>query len=672
MLNKLILIFLFFIIFVGCNSSEEEMYTNNKLDYYFDSAYDSNIPKEKRINQLDSAIGIIEETSLNDSILFKNYFKVANRYFSLLEYEKYKTISKKILKLSVDKRDSLTIAKAEYYLGDYYFFTSKNDSAYYYYISAEKKYKVLNDKINLANTLLHKALVLLYEKDYLGSEAQTIRVLDIAKELNDETLIYECYVNLGSSILGLKNYNVALDYYEKALFQIEEIKDKNYKQLLSAQMFNNIGFVYLNLEQYENALINFEKGLKIEKIKEIHPIIFASLLDRKSYSMFKKNPNKGFEGFKLALKISDSINDIAGKIKSRIHLTEYYLSQKDTFKALELNNEANKLSKEAKYNDEVLTTLDLFTKIDPSNGLKYAEEYIKISDSLQEQERNTRNKLARIEYETDEIIQEKELLSNQKSLVVIVSAILLFISALLYIILYQRSKQKELVFAQEQQTANEEIYRLMINQQLKADEIRNSEKNRIAKDLHDGIMNKLTSTRLNLFVLSKKRDEETIKNCIGYINDIQNIEKEVRLIAHELNNDIFEQKNSFKSILKELFQNQNKLFLAKCEFHLDENILWDKIDASVKMNLYRIVQEALNNCNKYANASKIDLKIYKSKEDNIILSIKDNGVGFNPNKIKYGIGIKNMSDRAKLIGGSFIIESKINKGTTIFIEFAVT
>ena len=44
----------------------------------------------------------------------------------------------------------------------------------------------------------------------------------------------------------------------------------------------------------------------------------------------------------------------------------------------------------------------------------------------------------------------------------------------------------------------------MINQQLKADEIRNSEKNRIAKDLHDGIMNKLTSTRLNLFVLSKK------------------------------------------------------------------------------------------------------------------------------------------------------------------------
>lgn len=672
MLNKFILILLFFVTFVGCNSSEEDTYTNSKLDYYFDSAYDSNIPKEKRISQLDSAIEIVEKNSLNDSILFKNYFKVANRYFSLLEYEKYKTISKKILKLSLDKKDSLTIAKAEYYLGDYYFFTSKNDSAYYYYISAEKKYKGLNDKINLANTLLHKALVLLYEKDYLGSEAQTIKVLDIAKELNDETLIYECYVNLGSSILGLKNYKVALEYYKKALHQIDEIKDKNYKQILSAQMFNNIGFVYLNLEQYENALTNFEKGLKIKNIKEIHPIIFASLLDRKSYSMFKKNPNDGFEGFNLALQISDSINDIAGKIKSRIHLTEYYLSQKDTFRAFELNNEANKLAKEAKYNEEVLTTLDLFTKIDPNNGLKYAEEYIKISDSLQDQERNTRNKLARIEFETDEIIHEKEILTEQRRLILWVSLIIIFFSVLLYIILYQRSKQKELVFTQEQQTANEEIYKLMINQQLKVDEVRNVEKNRIAKELHDGIMNKLTSTRLNLFVLSRKKDEETIQNCIGYINDIQNIEKEVRLIAHELNNDIFTQKNSFKSILKELIIDQNKLFSAQCEFNLDKKIMWHKIDASVKMNLYRIIQEALNNCNKYANASKVDIKIYKNEVENIILSIKDNGVGFNLNKKKNGIGMKNMLERANSIGGTFKIDSEINQGTTILIEFIVT
>ena len=665
------LFFILIIIFISCNKNEDN-FRDDKIDYHFEEVYNGSLNKETKLKHLDSASYIVSKQKDTDSIKIKNTFKIANRYYTLLEYQKYFQVSKEALNLSIKQKDTLNIAKSEYYIGDYYFFTSKNDSAYYYYLKAEKKYNKLNDKFNLAKTLLHIAYVLLYERDYLGSEAQTIKVLNIANEINDPGLIYECYVNLGSSLSGLKNYEKALVYHIKALNQIEVLENDIYTPLYKAQVLNNIGYVYINLNQYTNALKYYSKALEIKNFKQLHPILYSSVLSYSSYSKYKLNDKSAILGLQETLKIRDSINDLAGKIKSRIHLTEYYLKEKDTLKALQLNNQAYDLAKKANYNKEVLLTLDMYTKLEPKNGLKYAKEYIKISDSLQEQERNTRNKLARIEYETDEIIQEKELLSNQKSLVVIVSAILLFISALLYIILYQRSKQKELVFAQEQQTANEEIYRLMINQQLKADEIRNSEKNRIAKDLHDGIMNKLTSTRLNLFVLSKKRDEETIKNCIGYINDIQNIEKEIRLIAHELNNDIFEQKNSFKSILKELFQNQNKLFLAKCEFHLDENILWDKIDASVKMNLYRIIQEAFNNCNKYANALKIDVNIYKNGEKNIVLLIKDNGIGFSVNKNKKGIGIENMSDRAKSIGGSFIIESKINKGTTILIEFVVT
>ena len=665
------LFFILIIIFISCNKNEDN-FRDDKIDYHFEEVYNGSLNKETKLKHLDSASYIVSKQKDTDSIKIKNTFKIANRYYTLLEYQKYFQVSKEALNLSIKQKDTLNIAKSEYYIGDYYFFTSKNDSAYYYYLKAEKKYNKLNDKFNLAKTLLHIAYVLLYERDYLGSEAQTIKVLNIANEINDPGLIYECYVNLGSSLSGLKNYEKALVYHIKALNQIEVLENDIYTPLYKAQVLNNIGYVYINLNQYTNALKYYSKALEIKNFKQLHPILYSSVLSYYSYSKYKLNDKSAILGLQETLKIRDSINDLAGKIKSRIHLTEYYLKEKDTLKALQLNNQAYDLAKKANYNKEVLLTLDMYTKLEPKNGLKYAKEYIKISDSLQEQERNTRNKLARIEYETDEIIQEKELLSNQKSLVVIVSAILLFISALLYIILYQRSKQKELVFAQEQQTANEEIYRLMINQQLKADEIRNSEKNRIAKDLHDGIMNKLTSTRLNLFVLSKKRDEETIKNCIGYINDIQNIEKEIRLIAHELNNDIFEQKNSFKSILKELFQNQNKLFLAKCEFHLDENILWDKIDASVKMNLYRIIQEAFNNCNKYANALKIDVNIYKNGEKNIVLLIKDNGIGFSVNKNKKGIGIENMSDRAKSIGGSFIIESKINKGTTILIEFVVT
>lgn len=665
------LFFILIITLISCKKSKDN-FLSDKIDYHFEEVYNSRLDKETKLKHLDSAVYIVSEQQDTDSLKIKNTFKVANRYYTLLEYQKYFQVSKEALYLSKKQKDTLNIAKSEYYIGDYYFFTSKNDSAYYYYLKAEKKYNKLNDKFNLAKTLLHIAYVLLYERDYLGSEAQTIKVLNIANEINDAGLIYECYVNLGSSLLGLKNYEKALEYNLKALNQIENLESDIYTPLYKAQVLNNIGYVYINLNQYSNALKHYSKALEIKNFKQLHPILYSSVLSYSSYSKYKLNDKSAILGLQETLKIRDSINDVAGKIKSRIHLTEYYLSKKDTLKAIELNQQAYNLAKKANYNKEVLVALDLFTKIDPNNGLKYAEEYIKISDSLQDQERNTRNKLARIEFETDEIIHEKEILTEQRRLILWVSLIIIFFSVLLYIILYQRSKQKELVFTQEQQTANEEIYKLMINQQLKVDEVRNAEKNRIAKELHDGIMNKLTSTRLNLFVLSRKRDEETIQNCIGYINDIQNIEKEVRLIAHELNNDIFAQKNSFKSILKELFEDQNKLFSAQCEFNLDKKIMWHKIDASVKMNLYRIIQEALNNCNKYANASKVDIKIYMNEVENIILSIKDNGVGFDLNKKKNGIGMKNMLERANSIGGTFKIDSEINQGTTILIEFIVT
>lgn len=669
---KKIVILSIVVLFFGCNSKEEVVHFKNKLEQFFDKVDDTDLSKDIKLEYLDSINTIIEGLEDTDSLKIKNYFKVANRHFRMQEYKRYYNTTNTVLTLSSFQKDSSAIAKAEYYLGDYYFITSKNDSAYMYYMSAEKKYKKLKDDLNVANALLHKSYILLFEKDFLGSEAQTIKALDIAKKEKDNELIYECYVNLGSSLLGLKNYEKAIEYHNKALNQIDKIEIEHYKPILKAQTYNNIGFVYLNINQFDDAIKIFSKGLEIENIKKLHPALYTSLLDYLAYSKFKSNKNEGLKDFTLALKMSDSINDTGGKIKSRIHLAEYYLTHKDTVNALKLNIEANKLATEAKYNKEILLTLDLFTKVDPKNGLKYAKQYINLNDSLSDIERTTINKLARIEFETDEIIQEKEVLTEQNKTRLLAFIVVVVFGLLFYIILFLRSKQRELIFGQEQQKTNEEIYRIMLNQQLKLDEARNVEKNRISKELHDGVMNKLTSTRLNLFVLSKRRDDETIKNCINYINDIQNIEKEVRIIAHELNNDKFSKKNSFENLLKELFYEQNKLFSAENKYTLDKKIDWDKIDGSIKMNIYRILQESLNNCNKYAEAEEILISISKDENKVITLIIQDNGVGFNVNKTKKGIGIKNIHERVDAIGGKIVINSAINSGTIIKIKFPFT
>ena len=185
---KQFIVLVFALLFIGCNSDADKSFSKSKLDEYLENAYNNNFSNEKRIKYVDSASLLVGSLGNKDTLKTKNYFKVANRYFMLLDYEKYKEVTKKILKISESQGDTLSLAKAEYYLGDYYFALSKNDSAYYYYLAAEKKYKIINDNYNLANTILHKAYILLYERDFLGSETETIRVLNLAKEINDDFL----------------------------------------------------------------------------------------------------------------------------------------------------------------------------------------------------------------------------------------------------------------------------------------------------------------------------------------------------------------------------------------------------------------------------------------------------------------------------------------------------
>ena len=662
-----------FILLVSCSYNEEKEQgldmQNQKINNYLSLAQKESISKEMKIRFADLAYESLKKQK-NDSLTRRNYFKVANRYFSLYNLNKYKKVTADVFLLGKESNDSASIARALYYFGDYYFEKAKNDSAYYFYNDAEKIYNKIDDKQNLANTILHKAYLLLYEKDYLGSETETIKALNLSIDIGDDTLIYECYVNLGSSLLGLQNYEKALFYHKKSLVQLEKLKSSPFYNIFKAQTFNKIGLVYQNDNKHENAINDFSKGLDIENLLQLQPVIYSSLLDNYGYSKFKLNNNEGFKELSRALSVSDSINNLLGIINSKIHLSEYYLSKSNTAKALQLNTEAYTLAKRSNYNNEILKTLELYTKIDPSNGLVYAKKYISLSDSLYDLERATRNKLARIEYETDEIIHENQEISSEKKTILTVSILVAFIGGLLFVILFQRAKQKELLFTQEQQKANEEIYQLMLDQQTKIDEVKNIEKNRIARELHDGIMNKLASTRLNLFVLTKRNDEETIKKCIGHINEIQNIEKEVRVIAHELSNDTFSEKGNFKTILNELLTEQNELYKANCVYEIDKDINWENLDIEIKMHMYRILQEALNNCNKYANAENIYVNIDK-QEKIVTLQITDDGDGFNTNKAKKGIGMKNMLQRTEAIHGEFKITSEIGKGTTIFIKLPI-
>src|SRR5690606_23751134 len=104
-----------------------------------------------------------------------------------------------------------------------------------------------------------------------------------------------------------------------------------------------------------------------------------------------------------------------GIIGSKIIIGEYLLTQRDTLHALNNFNEAYILSVKYHSNYDLLQSLELLSVNDKENQILYTEKYHKVKDSLYELERATRNKFARIAYETDEIEEKNSMLTKRNS-----------------------------------------------------------------------------------------------------------------------------------------------------------------------------------------------------------------------------------------------------------------
>ena len=188
--------------------------------------------------------------------------------------------------------------------------------------------------------------------------------------------------------------------------------------------------------------------------------------------------------------------------------------------------------------------------------------------------------------------------------------------------------------------------------------------------MHDGVIGKIFGTRLGLGFLNMNGDSETLSKHQLYINELQQIEKDIRAISHELKNELLSSKKDFIKIIESLIEEQKATSDINYKIIFDNNIYWDKIDDIVKINFYRIIQEALQNIKKHANATHV--KILLNLESDILnLSVIDNGMGFDSENISKGIGIKNMRSRAQKLKGSLSINSKFNKGTEITISIPV-
>jgi signal transduction histidine kinase len=237
-------------------------------------------------------------------------------------------------------------------------------------------------------------------------------------------------------------------------------------------------------------------------------------------------------------------------------------------------------------------------------------------------------------------------------------------------VISQRAKNKELKLMQVQQKANEDIYNLMLGQQDRVDEARAKEKIRVSKELHDGVLGRLFGTRLSLDSINFKEGKEAVKARANYIGQLKTIEEDIRKISHELNAD-FVSGSGFMDIVTELIENQSQAYGLKHEFDYTDDISWDLVSNKTKINIYRIIQESMQNIYKHVNAQIVKISISLEK-DVICLDIIDDGDGFDISKSKKGIGLKNMTSRVEDIDGSISFTAQSDHGTIVKVKIPYT
>lgn len=195
------------------------------------------------------------------------------------------------------------------------------------------------------------------------------------------------------------------------------------------------------------------------------------------------------------------------------------------------------------------------------------------------------------------------------------------------------------------------------------------ERNRLARELHDSVTQSLYS--LVLFTEGWRRmlrsdGGEKVEEYLSRIGEIaQQALKEMRLLILELRPPLLEQEGLVGALQKRLDAVEKRVGIS-ARVVMEDFI---EVPALLEEELYRIAQEALNNSLKHAKANKETVRIFV-EDKNIVLEVVDDGTGFDPEAVEHrgGMGLLNMGERARQVGGVLSIQSTLGKGTIVTVS----
>ncbi len=620
-----------FLSLLSCSSPSE-----NKPDEQKENLIDFEVTP-KKVENLDRHIP-------NDSLRLSVLSNLSLEYLTK-DSTLFRKINSRTIKLANQLSDKVAEANAYWDLAYFYEKESLLDSSYASYYKAYQKFSELDNYAKAGKMMLNMAISQEKARDYVGSENSSFRALELLPEIKKKD-IYAVHNNLAIIYNGLNEFNKAVEHHKLAIDTALEIND----QELLANSFNNLAVVYLENGFYEDALNFINQALSVKDLKKWDTQLYAMVLDNYAYIQLKAGESEDFlKASREALHIRDSIDHKAGIMVSRIRMGEYYLENTDSISALFNFETALALAEEeqnAKYELEALLKLHSIT-----GNQEYLDRYLVLNEKLLNDERGIRSKFARIRYETDQYINKNRSLTERIIWISFTAVVLLTLLGVFLFLQRQKANLTEARMQNSLKESNAEVFKLLLDQQKQVEIAAVKERERIARDLHDGVISRLFGTRMALgFMESDNPATET------HLKELQNIEAEIRNVSHNLASNSLTSEDGVEKLIKKLIDTFNEHTATSFELHISRSIDFNALGDSVKISIYYILQECLQNVMKHANATVCKVRL-NQKGNTLTGFITDNGKGFDVKAAKQGIGLANLNYRITDLGGDLKIHS---------------
>lgn len=575
--------------------------------------------------------------------------------------------AEKALRAANKTQKSQLISQSYSNLGAVYLRKENFEKAEAYYLQAAKIRKANNDDEGVAKVNINLGNVYASKQDYLKATEAFLKAIDYFEKKKNDTIVSMTKGNLGLIFFEMKNYPKAIKYLEESTSFLKKAKlDQGL-----CRTYLSLGDVYITLKDTTKGLSYFEKSLSYcENCKDNLGVATVSQRLGDIYTE-KGEIQKAKSYFKVAEKLLKELNSEIENANMLLSQSQDLINAKKYDQAYTTLLKIKKIHKQNKSQRYMLETYKRLTLVCLFKNMKdssayYFEKYNELREEILQTSVLNRTAELDTKYQTakkEQLLLQKEAEANSKTNTIIILTLLSLFIAIVGYLIYRQQKLKNI---QQKHEFDMQNAIAQIQTQNKLHEQRLD----ISRDLHDNIGAQLT------FIISSIENlkfgfptmDDSIKQKLSKISDFTKITiVELRDTIWAMNTNEFTFDDLSSRIYNFIENAQTASSNVNFVFSVDEQVKKMKFTSLEGVNIYRSIQEAVNNAMKYSSATEIKVEVFPVKKG-VKIQISDNGIGFDVENATLGNGIYNMKKRIEDISGFFYIHSSSENGTQVILS----